>query len=166
MVTLPSLRPPSLFMRSQRNSRSSSINVDSRTDQSGQGRPYNVDTDHAALNVSLSDGTQAGDGFGPLVRVPLTPPPAFNASFAQVQKARLAVAARSPLGIREAPNSFNEGEKDRLQGLLRVESVRLRRSKCPNDRDRHQGASAVTRFKVWARHDGGSREHRVSRTVL
>ncbi|GAA5864677.1 hypothetical protein JCM3774_006038 [Rhodotorula dairenensis] len=137
-----------------RNSRSSSVNADSLAVPSTHGRSQGGSTDPAALDLSLGHDTQAVPGPGPLVLVPLTPPPAFNASFAQMQKTRLAAASRSPLGLREAPKTLNEGEKDRLQGLLRVESVRMRRPDRPNERGRRQGEKLVTRIKVWARHDG------------
>lgn len=159
MVSFPSLRPPSFFARSQRNSHASSVNIDSdraaNTEQgSGDRAP-----DRKALEISLA-AAQARPASEPLVHVPLTPPAAFNASFAQAQSTRLAALSRSsPLALRSAPKTLNEGEKDRLQGLMRTESVRVREAGGANGRGNGKSESLIDRFKVWARHDGES-QHR------
>ena len=158
MVSFPSLRPPSLFVRSQRNSNTSSVNTESdRAANDQQGSRDRV-PDRKALEISLA-AAQARPAPESLVHVPLTPPAAFNASFAQAQSTRLAALSRSsPLGLRSAPKTLNEGEKDRLQGLMRTESVRVREAGGANGRGNGKRESLLDRFKVWPRHDGESQK--------
>lgn len=156
MVSFPSLRPPSFFARSQRNSHASSVNTDSDSTAINEQGSRNRAPDRKALSISLV-AVQARPTSDSLVHVPLTPPAAFNASFAQAQSTRLAALSRSsPLGLRSAPKTLNEREKDRLQGLMRTESVRVREAAGANGRGNGKRESLIDRFKVWARHDGES----------
>lgn len=149
MVNLASLRPTSRFWRS-----SSSVNGDSGSAASARmsslaGQPGQVEM------KSRSSGLQPVSGLDALSVVPLTPPPAFNASFARAQSARL--AGRSPLGLLSAPKTLNESEQDRLQGLMRADTLRARpRGKNGEVTDR-DGETLWLRFKVWLGHDGKSR---------
>ncbi|POY69925.1 hypothetical protein BMF94_7057 [Rhodotorula taiwanensis] len=146
MVNLASLRPTSRFWRS-----SSSVNGDSGSAASARmsslaGQPGQVEM------KSRSSGLQPVSGLDALSVVPLTPPPAFNASFARAQSARL--AGRSPLGLLSAPKTLNESEQDRLQGLMRADTLRARpRGKNGEVTDR-DGETLWLRFKVWLGHDG------------
>ncbi|GAA5979498.1 hypothetical protein JCM10908_002948 [Rhodotorula pacifica] len=152
MVSFPSLRPTSLFARSQRKSSASSLNLDSPAQMHDKHGSRNTGMRHHGSDLSIASG-RALSGADALMHVPLTPPPAFNASFAQMQKARLA-KSRSPLGLLSAPKKLNEGEQDRLQGLMRAETVRARLSEESQDREGVKRESIVSRFKVWARHEG------------
>ncbi|GAA6022932.1 hypothetical protein JCM8202_000275 [Rhodotorula sphaerocarpa] len=148
MARFSSLRPSSLFVRP--------ASVNSASGGDGNARPASGKAESDSVTAAHARAGHASLGLDVLTTVPLTPPPAFNASFMHAQAARM--ARRSPLALpQSAPKRLNEGEQERLQGLMRAESVRVP-TKAGSGRfvpfGPPQGESRWSRFRVWLRHEG------------
>lgn len=148
MARFSSLRPSSLFVRP--------ASVNSTSGGDGNARPASGKAESDSVTAAHARAGHASLGLDVLTTVPLTPPPAFNASFMHAQAARM--ARRSPLALpQSAPKRLNEGEQDRLQGLMRAVSVRVP-TKAGAGRfvpfGPPRGESRWSRFRVWLRHEG------------